>query len=170
MKNTIYYEFIYAMGEKMEDPNNNMQGQMPHEEQMPPPEPPESEGYQEDNRENTYVRSYNPDVDTLKNLVHIAGVIALIFAILGIIGAIFTLGITLVAAIINLLIWHFSKKINNMIDQKKYSEAKNKTLLWAILGIVLGGVIPGILLLLAYLKFEEIMRTSQPPVQNGTPP
>ena len=89
-----------------------------------------------------------------------AGIISLIFGILFIILGIFTL-FTLVFGVIDIIIWYFCKDINRLIDQGNYTEAKSKTMLWMILGLILGGLIPGILLLLAYMKFDELQPTNQ---------
>jgi len=43
-----------------------------------------------------------------------------------------------------------------LIDERKYGEAKSKTLTWMIVGFILGGLIPGILLLIAYIKLGEV--------------
>ncbi len=113
--------------------------------------------------QNTQTHDVPPEARSIKDLVKMAGLIALIFAILGIVGAIFTFGVTLLFTIINFLIWHFGKEINKLIDEGRYEDAKSKTLIWMILGIILGGFIPGIILLIAYLKFDELQRKAYNP-------
>ena len=114
-----------------------------------------------------YAQPLPPEAESIKELVKIAGLIALIFAIIGVIGLIFTFGATIIVVIIDFLIWHYCKKINELIDQRKFKEAKDKTLIWMILGLILGFVIPGILLLIAYIKYDELIRISQ---QTAAPP
>ncbi len=102
----------------------------------------------------------------------ITGIISLVFGILnliwGIAGIIVLVGIVgIIFGIIDLLIWSNCKKINELIDQRNYKEAKDKTLIWMIIGFIFGGLIPGILLLIAYIKYDEVIRISQ---QSTVPP
>ena len=122
-----------------------------------------------------YVAPLPPEAESIKSLVKITGIISLIFGILliisGIAMIIFLVGIVpLIFGIIDLLIWSNCKKINELIDQRKYKEAKDKTLIWMVIGFIFGGLIPGILLLLAYIKYDEVIRLSQQPVAPPPPP
>jgi len=49
-----------------------------------------------------------------------------------------------------------------LIDERQYGEAKSKTLTWMIVGFILGGLIPGILLLIANVKLGEAPSTLMP--------
>jgi hypothetical protein len=76
--------------------------------------------------------------------------------------------------VIVLLEWLQIKQIRRMVDAGQYEQAKHKTLVWSIIGILIGGFIPGIVLLIAYLKFDPVinwqrqMQTGgQPPMQGG---
>jgi hypothetical protein len=119
-----------------------------------------------------YVAPLPPEAQSIKDLVKITGIIALIFGIInilwGIPGLLVLMGIVgIIFGIVDLLIWSNCKKINELIDQRKYKEAKDKTLIWMIIGFIFGGLIPGILLLLAYIKYDEVIRVSQ---QQAVPP
>ena len=84
----------------------------------------------------------------------IAG-IATILLIVGIVPLIF--------GIVDLIIWRNLKTINEMIDKGSYGEAKSKQLVWMVLGFILGGILPGILLLIGYLKYDELIRRAGAP-------
>ncbi len=125
-----------------------------------------------------YAQPLPPEAESIKSLVKITGIISLIFGILllivGIGITVATIGIGgivgivwIIFGIIDLLIWSNCKKINELIDQRNYKEAKDKTLIWMIIGFIFGGLIPGILLLIAYIKYDEVIRISQ---QSAVPP
>jgi len=100
-------------------------------------------------------------------LVHAAGIITLIFGVimivLGVVLLIFIVGfIPLIFGIIDLIIYSECKGIMRLIDERRYGEAKSKTLTWMIVGFILGGLIPGILLLIAYVKLGEVPSTPMP--------
>lgn len=112
---------------------------------------------------NTYIP---PDVSTVKTLNKITGIIALIFGIIlvimGLATILFLVGIVpLIFGIIDLVIYFKIKDIDALIDQQRYNEAKEKTLVWMIIGFILSGVIVGILLLIAWLKYDNIIRAVQ---------
>ena len=112
------------------------------------------------------VTSLPPEAQSIKDLVRIAGLISLIFGILWIVvGAVtllFLIGIGfLIFGIFDLLIWMKCKEINELIDARRYGNAKDKTLVWMVIGFIIGGLIPGILLLVAFLKFDNLMRATQ---------
>jgi hypothetical protein len=107
-----------------------------------------------------------PDVSTVKTLNTIAKILAIIFGIIliiiGAITLIVLVGIVpLILGIINLFIYTRINQINALIDQQKYIEAKNKTLVWMIIGIIFAGIIVGILLLISFLKYDDIIRAVQ---------
>ncbi len=88
----------------------------------------------------------------------IIGAMTLIAAI-GIVGFIFI--VPLIFGIINLVIYTQINQINALIDQQKYVDAKNKTIVWAIIGIIFAGIIVGILLIISYIKYDDIIRAVQ---------
>ncbi len=124
-----------------------------------------------------------PEVDSVKSLVRIAGIFGIIAMVIGII----------VTAILFMILWPLAligvltillgyvfydncKKINEMVDQGQYQQAKSKTLIWTIVGLIFLNIIPGIVLLIAYLKFDDLMNPSRgygympAPPQYATPP
>lgn len=99
--------------------------------------------------------------DTIISLNDIAGVFCIIFGIffllIGLVTLIVFIGIFFIAfAVINFLIKSKLTEINRLIKQKRYGEARNEHLSWMILGFILGGIIIGIILLIGYLKYEEL--------------
>jgi hypothetical protein len=123
--------------------------------------------------------SVPPEAETIRSLLNISGILALIFGILGIIGGIVTsatiflifLGILLiVCGVVDFIIYANIKSIIDLIDQRRYREAKDRTLTWMIIGFIFGGIIIGILLLIAYLKYDELIRRTGPSPPPPPPP
>src|ERR1700686_4928359 len=104
----------------------------------------------------------NPQLTSVKSLLNVTKILCLVFWILGILwvlGSIYS-AVVLAAAfgyggyviwnaaypvvftILNLLIWLQVPGIETLVAPGQYSSAKEKTLLWAILGIF-AGLIPG---------------------------
>ncbi len=113
-----------------------------------------------------------PEAGSIKSMLNIAGILALLFGILfilaGIVFLIFTFGfgiifsiMMIVMAIIDFIIWINCKEINRMIDARQYEQAKSKTLIWMILGFILGGLLIGLIILIAYLKFDGLINTAR---------
>jgi hypothetical protein len=104
-----------------------------------------------------------PEAETIKDLNNVGSTICLIFGILflviGIITLIVLVGVIfIIFAIINFVIRTNLKEINRLIDQGEYRRAKEKELIWMILGFILGGIIIGIILLIAYIKYDDLIR------------
>ncbi|HTW39396.1 MAG TPA: hypothetical protein VMF04_00845 [Thermoplasmata archaeon] len=83
----------------------------------------------------------------------------------------------LIWGIVDFLIWVNVKAIESMVDARQYEAAKSKTLIWVIVGFIFGGIIVGIFMLLAYLKFDPVINASRaqaggmmPPPGYGAPP
>ena len=132
------------------------------------------------------------EAESIKSMLKIAGIISLIFGILLLLGGILYLvwvsvflglafGVFLtvwfiILGVVDILIYMSCKTISDMVDQRQYDQAKSKTLIWMIIGFLFGGLIPGILILIAYLKFDNLINASRgqgyvpPPPQYGTPP
>jgi len=107
-----------------------------------------------------------PDISTIKTMNKIAKILALIFGIIfiivGIVTIFFIIGILpLIWGIVNLIIYSKINAINLLVDQQRYVDAKNRTLVWMIIGFIFAGVIVGILLLISYLKYDEVIRAYQ---------
>ena len=104
-----------------------------------------------------------PEAESIKDLNNICGIIALIFGVLfliiGIPLLIILIGIVfIIFAVINFIIRSNLKEINRLIDQGEYRRAKEKELVWMVLGFILGGIIIGIILLIAYIKYDDLIR------------
>jgi uncharacterized membrane protein len=107
-----------------------------------------------------------PDISTIKTMNKIAKILALIFGIIfiivGIVTIFFIIGILpLIWGIVNLIIYSKINAINLLVDQQRYVDAKNRTLVWMIIGFIFAGVIVGILLLISYLKYDDVIRAYQ---------
>jgi predicted lipid-binding transport protein (Tim44 family) len=127
-----------------------------------------------------------PEVQSIKSMLHIVRILAIIFGILlllggiayaafvawafsvcgtfagyacsGYIGAALVLPIFLIIwGVVDFVIYIQMKEIESLVDQRQFEAAKSKTLLWMILGFILGGILVGILLLIAYLKFDPVI-------------
>ena len=84
---------------------------------------------------------------------------------------IFLVGIVfIVFGVVDLLIYYNIKSIIDLIDQRRYREAKDRTLTWLIIGFIFGGVFVGVLLLIAYLKYDELIRRAGPGLPPPPPP
>jgi hypothetical protein len=108
-----------------------------------------------------------PEAESIRDLTRIAGILALIIGvILVFIGAVFIIVlvgvIPLIIGIVNILIYLNCKEITRLIDNGEYNRAKEKTLVWMVIGFIFGGVIIGVILLVAYLKYSELLKRSQP--------
>jgi hypothetical protein len=68
-------------------------------------------------------------------------------------GAIFYIAVV----IVSFLIWMKIGEIQTLVNQGQFQAAKEKTLLWMILGFIFGWIIVGILLLLAYVKYDALI-------------
>jgi hypothetical protein len=107
-----------------------------------------------------------PEADTIRNLTRIAGILALVFGIIFIIvGVIFLIVIVgiipIILGVIDILIYTNCNEIIKLVDIGRYRDAKEKTLVWMIIGFIFGGIVVGILLLVAYLKYDELLRYTQ---------
>jgi len=72
----------------------------------------------------------------------------------GILGIIFGL--------IDIVMYSKCKNIIRLIDKQEYKKAKSSTLIWMIIGLIFGGILPGILMLIAYIKLGELPSTPMP--------
>jgi hypothetical protein len=144
-----------------------------------------------------YQQQEPPEAQSIKSMFHITRILALVFGIIlflaglglaaldvavyesctAIIGNFCTgLGFILIGPIILLLfgvidiiIFMKMKTLENMVNARQYEQAKAATLVWMILGFILGGLIIGILLLIAYIKFDPLIN-SQRAMMGGQPP
>ncbi len=126
-------------------------------EQPPPPPPPPAPPGEP------------PTVETIRTMLNISKLITLILGVIGLIAGIVCIvtvigvgfGIyLLIGGVIDLIIWKQIDEIMELVNKREYEEAKNRTLIWMILGLILGLFIPGIFLLIAYLKYDEAIRAT----------
>lgn len=115
-----------------------------------------------------------PEAESIISLTRVAGILALVFGviaiIIGVIMLIFIVGIIpLIFGIIDIIIYINCREIVDLVERGEYRRAKDKTLTWMIIGFILGGIIIGIVLLVAYLKYDELLRSvSRIPTPSGT--
>jgi len=123
-----------------------------------------------------------PELESLNSMLRIAKIISMIFMILFLLGALFGLALAaiflglglfaipfVIFFIIDLVIWMQIKEIQNLVAQGQYARAKEKTFLWMILGLILGGILIGIFLILAYVKFDPVINWQRSMTQGGQP-
>ncbi|MEM1542179.1 MAG: hypothetical protein QW101_06365 [Ignisphaera sp.] len=114
-----------------------------------------------------------PEAESIISLVRIASILALIFGIIMIIVGVVTLIvivgiIPLVFGVIDIIIYVNCKEIISLVEDGEYRRAKEKTFIWMIIGFILGGILIGIILLIAYIKYDELLRRVQTSAPTGT--
>ena len=102
------------------------------------------------------------DVSTVKSLTLVAGILALVIGIINMLwGAlllIVLIGVVGVGlGIVDIWIFLECRKIEKLIEEGRIREAKDATLVPLILGFILSWIIVGILLLIAYVKYDAII-------------
>jgi hypothetical protein len=113
-----------------------------------------------------------PEAQSIKSMLHIARILAIIFGILILLAglayaaflAVIGLGfliifplLLIIWGVVDFVIYIQLKEIEAQVNQHKYEQAKGKTLIWMILGFIIGGILIGILLLIAYFKFDPLI-------------
>jgi hypothetical protein len=128
-----------------------------------------------------------PEAQSIKSMLHIVRILAIIFGILlflagiayaaviawaysncsavglsgycnGAIGFALIFPILIIIwGVVDFVIYMQMKEIEALVNQRKYEQAKGKTLIWMILGFIIGGILLGILLLIAYLKYDPLI-------------
>jgi hypothetical protein len=68
--------------------------------------------------------------------------------------------VAIVFAVIAVFFYIETHEIENLMNQRQFEAAKEKTLIWMIIGFF-AGILPGILLLIAYLKFDPVINWSR---------
>ncbi|MBU4032230.1 MAG: zinc ribbon domain-containing protein [Candidatus Thermoplasmatota archaeon] len=110
-----------------------------------------------------------PEAESIKSMMNIAGILALLLGILFLLAGIFLMlfvaifiGIfPLIMGVIDIIIYMNCKQVNQMVDARQYEQAKSKTLIWMIMGFILGGLLIGIIILIAYLKFDALINATR---------
>jgi hypothetical protein len=137
-----------------------------------------------------------PEVQSIKSMLHIARILAIIFGIILALAGLAYLAFAILAweactsvagniclglgfilvgplfilifGVVDVFIYLQCKEIESMVNQRQYEPAKAKTLVWMIIGFILGGILIGIILLIAYLKFDPVISWARN--QGGAPP
>lgn len=127
----------------------------------------------------------HPELSSLKSLLSAARIVALVLWILGILWVLGALVAAAFAAafgvptailgviypvlftIVNLLTWMRLPQIEAQVNRGEYAAARDATLLWMVLGWFFL-FINGLILLLAWLKFDTVIRSGG--VAMGVPP
>jgi hypothetical protein len=131
----------------------------------------------------------SPDVSTIRQLLSIGRILALIIFILGIVliavtalqaaafastygyyggGYYADYGYYVIMIVVSLLAYIQLGPMLAQFEQGQYAMVRDRLLIWAILTLIFG-VIVGILLLIAYMKLGEVARGPMPGVMMGTP-
>jgi hypothetical protein len=108
------------------------------------------------------------DATTVRSYLHLGKILALVIAILSVVWAAFVIVATfgfgvfnaaflIIAFIVCLLIYLQIGQIEALANARQYGAAKERLLIWMILGFIFGYLIVGIILLLAYLKFDDLI-------------
>ena len=128
------------------------------------------------------------ELSSLKSVLNVARILALVFLILFLLAGIGELLAVLVlispglgaialvyvaffilAFIVAILVYMQIAGIKRMVDAGQYQAAKDRTLIWMILGFIFG-IILGIVLLIAYLKFDAVINWQRQMQSGGQPP
>lgn len=102
-----------------------------------------------------------PEKSTIKDMLTISWIIALIMGIILVISGLVTFGISVLFGIIDLVVFYECREIIRLTEQKQLSKAKEKTLIWMIIGLIFGFIIVGLFMIIAYIKFDDLIRAYQ---------
>ncbi len=136
-----------------------------------------------------------PEAQSVRSMLHITRILALIFGILLFLGGIayaalvaiswaactsvatnicFSLGFVLffpilviIWGVVDVIIYLRCKSIEAKVNSRQYESAKHDTLIWMIIGFIFGGIIIGILLLVAWLKFDPLITAQRNMMAGG---
>jgi hypothetical protein len=143
-----------------------------------------------------YAQQEPPEAQSIKSMFHITRILALIFGIIFFLGGLALVGLDVLAydtctslagnvcvglgfllvgpifliflGVINVIIFMKMGALEALVNAKQYDQAKSATLIWMILGFIFG-IIIGVLLLIAYLKFDPLIN-AQRAAMGGAPP
>ncbi|MGI0129819.1 MAG: hypothetical protein ACREEC_06675, partial [Thermoplasmata archaeon] len=146
-----------------------------------------------------YAQQEPPEAQSIKSMLHLARLLALVFGILILLGGVIYVawvaylsticstfigfdpycGGAVLAALIPaiylvisglfiILVWMQMKSIEAKVNAHQYGAAKAQTLIWMILGFIFG-IILGVILLIAYIKFDPLINASRA-MSGGQPP
>jgi len=116
-----------------------------------------------------------PEYQSIMTLLKWSGILELIIGILEVIFGLITLvliiGIVyIILGAVSLFVYTRINNIKKMVDQKQYTQAKTSTLLWGIVALLFSFLITGILMILAYTKFDALITKEQQMAFTQSPP
>jgi uncharacterized membrane protein YedE/YeeE len=94
-------------------------------------------------------------------MLTISWVLALIVGVILILTGVLTLGITAVFGVIDIIVFYECREIIRLTEKRQLTAAKEKTLIWMIVGFIFGFIIVGLFMLIAYIKFDDLIRAYQ---------
>ncbi|MCI4349133.1 MAG: hypothetical protein L3J93_02800 [Thermoplasmata archaeon] len=128
------------------------------------------------------------EVQSLRSMLNIARILTLIIGILSVLGLLGVVAVLAIASaivgagvydiwavwfvivvVVQFVIWIQLGEIIRLTDAGQYQAAKDKSILWMILGFIFGWFIVGILVLVAYLKFDPVINWQRQMGQGGAP-
>jgi hypothetical protein len=119
----------------------------------------------------------HPEVASLKSILNLAKILALIVMILAVLAALLEIwsalafnalwgyyapgafigpAYLLISAVVLFLIWQRLPAIEAMVNNRQYAQAKNALMIWMILGFIFTFII-GLILVLGYIKFDALI-------------
>lgn len=121
-----------------------------------------------------------PEAQSIRSMLHIVRILAIIIGVLLFLAGLALIAVTglacsaagagafcgaaltfpiliLIWGVVAVIIYTQMRKIEEMVNARQYEAAKHKTLVWMIIGFILAGIIVGILLLIAYIKFDPLI-------------
>ena len=147
-----------------------------------------------------------PEAQTIRSMLHIARILAIIFGIIILLGGIAYAAFVaylasvcstyigydpycgsavasalipaiwlVIAGVVAVLVYMQMRSIEDKVNAHQYEAAKSQTLIWMILGFIFG-ILLGIILLIAYIKFDPLITASRqqpgqmPPAYGAPPP
>lgn len=116
-----------------------------------------------------------PEAETIRTLVRISGILSLVIGIINLVwGAVLLIVLVgvvgVVLGVIDIWLYYKCNEIIGLIDRGELRRAKNETLVPMILGFIFSWIIVGILLLIAYIKYDEAIRVMESEKQLPPPP
>ncbi len=104
-----------------------------------------------------------PEKNTIRDMLTISWILSLIFGIILLLTGLISLGITAIVGVVDIVVFYECREIIKLTDQRQLSAAKEKTLIWMIVGLIFGFIIVGIFMIIAYVRFDDLMRAYQNP-------
>jgi hypothetical protein len=116
-----------------------------------------------------------PELQTIRSMLSLARILALVFGLIILISGIAYIALLaasgfliaigwpiylVIAGLFCFLVWTQVREIEHQVNAGQYEAAKEKTLLWMILGLIFG-ILLGIILLLAYIKYDPLINAQR---------